>query len=158
MEVIEIGAVMLDDDLRPVREFCRFVRPTLHPQLTAFCMKLTTIKQSQVDDAALFPEVFEEFVASVGPGRHWLCSWGAYDRRQLQQDCDLHGIDMPEWFTARHRNIKTLTAKAIRGKPSGLGVALSRLGLKFEGTQHRGIDDARNIATIVRHLGLVAGT
>jgi len=43
---------------------------------------------------------------------------------------------------------------AARGKPKKLGVreALQALGLTFEGTAHRGIDDSRNIARIYQHL------
>ena len=158
MEIIEIGAVLLDDELRPAREFCRFVRPTLHPQLTEFCTRLTTIQQSDVDSAPLFPEALDEFVRWIGSGQHWLCSWGEYDRRQLQQDCALHGTNMPTWFASRHRNIKKMYADARGCKPCGLGSAINRLGLKFDGTQHRGIDDARNIAAVVRHLRLMAAS
>ena len=33
-------------------------------------------------------------------------------------------------------------------KRYGVGAALKKLGLEFEGTAHRGIDDAKNIARI----------
>jgi inhibitor of KinA sporulation pathway (predicted exonuclease) len=34
----------------------------------------------------------------------------------------------------------------------GIGAALGRLGIERAGTAHRGIDDARNIARILRHM------
>jgi inhibitor of KinA sporulation pathway (predicted exonuclease) len=37
-------------------------------------------------------------------------------------------------------------------KQLGIAAALKHLGLEFEGRHHRGIDDARNIARIVRHV------
>ena len=33
VEVIEIGAVMVDESLNIIDEFCAFVRPPLHPQI-----------------------------------------------------------------------------------------------------------------------------
>jgi len=70
MEIIEIGAVLVESaGLRPVAEFQSFVRPGLHPRLTPFCTELTTIRQSDVDDAPLFPEVLQGFVLSPGLAR-----------------------------------------------------------------------------------------
>lgn len=38
--------------------------------------------------------------------------------------------------------------------PKGVAKVLARLGMEFEGTPHRGIDDMRNIIRIVRKVGL----
>jgi inhibitor of KinA sporulation pathway (predicted exonuclease) len=37
-------------------------------------------------------------------------------------------------------------------KRLGLAAALRHLGMGFEGSHHRGLDDARNIARIVRRI------
>lgn len=52
MEAIEIGLTVIDlSSLKVIDQFQSFVRPSLHPALTDFCRKLTTIKQSDVDAA-----------------------------------------------------------------------------------------------------------
>jgi len=57
MEVIEIGAARLVTDDYEVRDtFSTFVRPTQEPILSEFCTNLTTINQSDVDSAPIFPE------------------------------------------------------------------------------------------------------
>jgi inhibitor of KinA sporulation pathway (predicted exonuclease) len=153
MEIIELGAVMLDPvDFHVVDEFQSFVRPVRHPKLTAFCTRLTTIEQRDVDDAP----TFVEFIGAV---RSWLerysdyafCSWGDYDRKQLQRDCDFHRVPNP--IDAPHLNLKRAFADryGLR-KPPGLGEAMRLAGLKFDGTAHRGIDDARNIARLVPYV------
>ncbi len=152
MEIIEIGAVMQNaQTLELDGEFQTFIKPVRHPRLTPFCTQLTTITQSQVDNAPDFPEAFSEFHAWVQEfPRSLFCSWGNYDRNQLQQDCAQHDIEYP--FTG-HMNIKAEFSSAIGSrKRFGLGDALRQLGLTFEGQAHRGIDDARNIARIVRHV------
>jgi inhibitor of KinA sporulation pathway (predicted exonuclease) len=52
MEIIEIGAVMLEaQQLTPISEFQTFIKPVRHPVLTEFCQRLTSITQDLVDNA-----------------------------------------------------------------------------------------------------------
>src|SRR5690606_10631645 len=76
-----------------------------------------------------------------------LCSWGAYDLAQFQVDCHRHGLELPASFT-RHVNLKKQYARLRGIRPCGMARALAPAGLKLEGTHHRGIDDARNIARL----------
>lgn len=148
-ETIEIGAVLVDGaSLRTIAEQTIFVRPIVHPDLTPFCTALTTITQDMVDHALLFPEALARLVA-FGT-RALFCSWGNYDRNQLALDAQRHGIAMP---FAEHWNLKEGYA-ARAGSRKGLGTmaALRRLGITPEGTHHRGIDDARNIAKMLPYI------
>lgn len=151
METIEIGAVLLDSETREtVSEFCTFIRPVRHPVLTPFCKKLTTITQAEVDAAPGFPEALSLFLAWLEPyPDNLFASWGAYDKGQIQQDCAFHQLPYP--LHDAHLNLKKAfaDAKGLKKRP-GLGEALGKLGLQLEGTHHRGIDDARNMARIVR--------
>ncbi|MCB9641377.1 MAG: exonuclease domain-containing protein [Myxococcales bacterium] len=155
MEIIEFGAVALDGDGPHILgEFQSFVCPSIHPYLTPFCTKLTSITQDMVDDAPNFPQVLKDF-------RAWLqtledpifCSWGNYDRNQLRQDCTYHKQPFP--FSWKHINIKEKFAQNV-GLPKGVGLgqALRKVGLRFVGKAHRGIDDARNMAALSGHIFL----
>lgn len=75
METIEVGAVVLDSPAAPVEgEFGAFVRPVVHPTLSEFCRRLTSIRQEDVDGADLFPVVLERLQAWIGPEPFRLCS------------------------------------------------------------------------------------
>jgi inhibitor of KinA sporulation pathway (predicted exonuclease) len=76
-----------------------------------------------------------------------LASWGAYDRNQLSRDRHRHGIRLP--FGKGHLNIKAAFAERAGRPPMGMAQALRLCGLPLEGTHHRGIDDARNIAKLL---------
>lgn len=150
MEIIEFGVVMVDAaDFRIVDEFQSFVRPVRHPQLTGFCTRLTSIRQADVDAAPTFPACVAAFESWLSRYRDVaFCSWGDYDRNQLQQDCDFHRIPNP--IAAPHRNVKRLfSERQGRTKTYGLSAAVRDAGLAFAGTHHRGIDDARNIARLL---------
>ncbi|MCY1061830.1 3'-5' exonuclease [Nannocystis sp. SCPEA4] len=154
-EIIEIGAVLVDGaTLEPLDEFQSFVRPVVHPRLTPFCTQLTTITQADVARAPTFRFVAPK-LAAFGQGALF-CSWGGYDRNQLERDARRAGIRAP--LGPRHLNLKEAFARAA-GEARELGTqgALRRVGLAPTGTHHRGIDDARNIARLLPWaLGRVA--
>jgi inhibitor of KinA sporulation pathway (predicted exonuclease) len=146
-EIIEIGAVLVDGaTLEPLDEFQSFVRPVVHPRLTPFCTQLTTITQADVARAPTFRFVAPK-LAAFGQGALF-CSWGGYDRNQLERDARRAGIRAP--LGPRHLNLKEAFARAA-GEARELGThgALRRVGLAPTGTHHRGIDDARNIARLL---------
>lgn len=151
IEIIEIGAVLLNSKTLQVDgEYQTFIKPILHPELTDFCQSLTSITQRDVDTASLFPEAVKEFQSWFYPfGSYLFCSWGDYDKNQFKQDCRLHGVGYP--FPGDHLNLKKAFSTLVGStKKFGMTGALDKLGIELEGTHHRGIDDARNIARIVQ--------
>ena len=87
-EIIEFACILIDSKLNVVTEFNEYIRPKIHPQLTDFCKKLTTISQQQVDSAPPFPEVLDQFSkAIIEKYKPLFASWGNYDKNQLMQDC-----------------------------------------------------------------------
>lgn len=149
-EIIEIGAVMVESgDLQVVDEFQTFIKPVRYPVLTPFCTTLTSITQDQVDSA---PE-YRDAIAHL---QTWLAdypngvfgSWGDYDHHQFQQDSQFHKLPFP--ITYPHINLKKEFSRA-QGLPKryGMAGALRQMGIPLEGTHHRGIDDARNIAKLL---------
>ncbi len=151
MEIIEIGAVMLNArSLEIDDEFQTFVRPVRHPRLTDFCTRLTTITQEQVEAAPEFIDALMHFTKWTRRHESALfCSWGNYDKNQLQQDCALHRIDYP--FSEGHLDLKQAYSDAVgKSKRFAMNAAMKQLGIEPQGTLHRGIDDARNTARIVR--------
>ncbi len=150
METIEIGAVFLESASGPAsREFARFIKPVVEPNLSEFCQQLTTIQQEQVNSADYFWNVFPQFVEWIGPEPFILSSWGVYDLNQFRRDCERHKMQLPESFQ-RHINLKQDFAQILDVKKCGMSTALELLNLSLEGTHHRGIDDARNIARIAQ--------
>ena len=77
-EIIEIGAVCVDENAAIIGEFVTFIKPTKSTHLSDFCTELTSITQDMVDDAPYFPEAvgaFQKWIASF-EDEYFLCSWG----------------------------------------------------------------------------------
>lgn len=144
-ETIEIGAVKIIDG-KIVDEFQTFIKPVRSNRLTEFCKELTKITQEQVDSGKPFSQAIREFTDWAGKDAEFL-SWGFYDRKQFEKDSKYHRMNV-DWIK-NHRSIKH-EHQVIKELDRGVGVkqALRMEGMKFEGTHHRGIDDAKNIAKI----------
>ncbi len=153
MEIIEIGAVWVDGPtLQPAAEFQTFIKPVRHGRLTPFCTELTSITQADVDRAPGFRMALRDLEGFIerhrGSRPPIFGSWGNYDRGQFRQDARLHGVKPS--FLGEHLNIKQAFSDALGTKRRfGMARALMRVDIPLEGTHHRGIDDARNIAKLL---------
>lgn len=153
METIEIGLVVIDlETLEIVDEFQRFVRPRINPLLTEFCKKLTSIQQADVDGAGTYVEAGQELGVLVAryPNAAW-ASWGDYDARQLERDARF--AECPTLLAGlQHFNVRKWHKGLYDNQPKGLKQTVESMGLVWQGIYHRGIDDARNVASIVKEI------
>jgi len=153
-EIIEVGVCLLDlNSLDITKPRGILVHNTKTP-ITDFCTKLTTLTQEMINkDGVFLCEAMrilkEEYLLEK---RTW-ASWGDYDRKTLLRCCENAGEEFPG-RNSTHINLKNLLAIEL-GLPyeNGLDGALARFNMKLEGTHHRGVDDALNIARVYRrHL------
>ncbi len=149
VEIIEIGAVRVNEDLEIVDEFSEFILPVIHPQIDKFCTKLTSITQEDVEYADHFNVVIKRFEdwMDCASARTALFSWGEFDHRQFVADARHHNLKLDwlkYWACLQRHYSKYKGAK----NQIGLKNALIHEGLEFNGTQHRAIADARNMAEL----------
>ncbi len=146
-ETIEIGAIKVNRYGKIEDRFDRFIKPNLHPYLSPFCLKLTHIEQEVINGADSFERVVEDFQNWINVYEEYrLCSWGAFDQTQLQQDCRMHKLD-DDWLDP-HLNLRNQYARIKNKKPSGLKQALKKERFEFTGIAHRAIYDAENLSKI----------
>lgn len=153
-EIIEIGAYKLNEQGEVIDEFAKFLKPTKFPYISNFCNELTTITQQDIDNADEANFVLAEFFAWARKDSADVTyvSWGHYDKRQLRDDLKLNrftqGIIDELINDKNHLSLKHWYGDYKKIKPCGLGRAIENEKFKFEGTAHRGIDDAKNITKI----------
>jgi inhibitor of KinA sporulation pathway (predicted exonuclease) len=150
-EIIEIGVCALDvASGQRLDKQSILVRPE-RSTVSAFCTKLTTLTQAEVDSGIAFSEACDILKKQYKSKNRAWASYGDYDRRQFAQQCQSHNVDYP--FGPTHINVKNLFALA-RGlrEEVGMAKALERLNFPLEGVHHRAGDDAWNIARILSEL------
>ncbi|MEO1289376.1 MAG: 3'-5' exonuclease [Chloroflexota bacterium] len=149
-EIIEIGICRYDlasgeiSDNRGI-----LVQPT-ESQVSEFCTELTTITPELLDKEGVS---FADALTILRDDYHsehrlWM-SWGNYDRRMFIEQCQRRDMAYP--FTDNHCNLKNLFANFYRNR-LGTKAAMNKIGLEMQGTHHRGVDDAHNIARILHYL------
>jgi len=164
-EIIEFPAVLIDvSKSEIISSWRRYVKPVINPELSEFCVTLTGISQELVDGADEFPVVLNQFEDWLSQNRlgvektFGLVTDGPFDvGRFLRLSCEQHAIAVPSW-ASRWINIRKAfgnyyrTGKGNGYKGPGLQCMLSRLDLQFQGNPHCGLDDATNIARVVKCL------
>ena len=150
-DIIEIGVATLDfTTLKRLDKRSLMVKPA-RSRVSEFCTRLTTITPEHVAGAGTLAEACEVLRSELRSKDRLWASWGNYDRKQFQENCDALGVPYP--FSSDHLNAKALFS-LLRGKPRqpGMAEALGVLGIPLEGTHHRGGDDAWNIAAALEVL------
>lgn len=146
-EIVQIGAVRLDDSLAEVESLGLLVRPVRNPRLSAYFTALTGITQERVDTEGI--TVAEALVRldAFAAGLPLLAN--GTDAEVVAENCRLHGCSAP--FLPRCRNIHPLLVQAS-GRPGIMSAELAdHFGLA-KGRGHDALDDARAVAGALRLL------
>ena len=161
-EVIEIGICVLELKTGKILDPSGYVIKPRHTEVSPFCTALTGWTQADVDAAADIVDTLPAIIKDYGITKnHVWFSCGEYDRVKLGSDGGgslgaLYGVkraDNPFAYMRSHVNIKTLFAmKHKLPREKGMESMLNIMGEKLEGRHHNGMDDACNIAKIVRHV------
>ncbi len=151
-EAIEWGCVRCDASTGAIiDEFRTFVRPTRNPVLSSYCTALTGITQNDVERAPTFPWTLDMMLDWLGdPSEVTFCSWGEFDRYLLRASCRFHRVPYP--FDDEYVDIKPIFQEKIAGRSVDMRRALDMIGLEHTGILHRALDDARNVAAILREM------
>lgn len=148
-EIIEIGAVKINEYGEVQDTYESFVKPIINPLLSGFCKGLTSITQQQINTARKFTPVIEEFKewGGIYDEEFYICSWGQNDKNLLQNDCSLHKLedDWLDYYVNLKNQYDTLKGGNVKGN---LKKIVMREGYEFTGKPHRAISDAENLAKI----------
>lgn len=145
-EIIEIGIAVIDvHQKKIVKNESVIVRPE-QSRVSEFCTQLTGLTQEDVDKGCHLRDAFFKLRKQYQSAITCWASYGDYDRKMFERECDRKGLKYP--FDSFHINVKALIGFHF-GVRLGMDSALKRLGMKLEGTHHRGVDDAYNIARIL---------
>ncbi len=151
-EIIEIGAVKLDESGCVVDEFDALIRPTVYPELYFRVREVVHMSTKLLErEGRPFAEVIEEFFAWCGPDAVF-CTWGSMDLTEFQRNILYFGIENPFPFPLFYYDVQKLYSLSYEdGKArSALETAVDRLGLFMGEPFHRAVSDAY-------YTGLVMG-
>ena len=156
METIEIGAVMLDDDLKEISSFRSYVKPEYNTEITAKITRLTGITYEMVTDAPLFGDALRAFTEWCGSSGDevTIYAWSGSDFGQVKKEIQLKKYNVSETeqellqkpWSDFQREFDTYLGFE---RHLSLKVALEMAGVDFTGKEHDALDDARNTAELL---------
>ncbi|MFC0213656.1 exonuclease domain-containing protein [Paenibacillus chartarius] len=158
MEVIEIGAVKLNEELHNTGEFSSLIKPVYFAKLNSFIKQKTGIAQEEIDRARGFVPVMREFQAWLDSGESGgeaplFVTWGGEDLKRIVLDTRMHKLDDTYWTSVSYFDLlKGFLRRQGLTNDVSVENALQQLGIDASGSAHRALDDARMTAEIFRSL------
>ncbi len=148
-EIIEIGICVLNTKDGSISQNKGIMVKPKHSTISSFCTELTTITQGLIDEQGIsLSDACKLLREEYDAYSYTWASYGGYDLKMMKSECLHKGVDYP--LCQDHINVKELFTEAREiNKKVGMNGALQILGLPLEGTHHRGVDDAKNIAKIL---------
>ncbi len=149
-EVIEFGAVKLDDSFEQISEFQCYVKPE-YGKIKKHITRLTGITEDTVKDGELFTPVFHTFMEWIGDEDTTIYSWSNSDIKQLRKECRMKITDFDvAWLNSRWVDLqKQFDDRLGLHNSLALKHALGAMDRDFEGTQHTALADAANTSAIL---------
>ncbi|MBR2383167.1 MAG: exonuclease domain-containing protein [Anaerotignum sp.] len=149
-EIIQIGAVKLNERFEQLDTFDAMIRPQIYPRLHPFVEKITGIRAEMLADKPSFKEAYEGFLKFIGNEPAILCTWGGDDVKSLFRNILFHDLDA-DALTNQFLNVQPFAAQHLNheaGKAIGLKNAVEALGIPEEETFHNALNDAVYTAKI----------
>ncbi|HWQ30367.1 MAG TPA: 3'-5' exonuclease [Negativicutes bacterium] len=150
-EIIQIGALKLDEQLQEISGFNRLVRPELYTDLHPFVEKFTGITSERLESAASFSEVYGELLQFLD-SESILCVWGISDIKELLRNISYHNLDSSP-VPKKYINIQRYASGRLscpKGTNIGLRNAVEILGISIQGSFHDAFNDALYTAEVFR--------
>jgi inhibitor of KinA sporulation pathway (predicted exonuclease) len=154
-EIIEIGAVKLDENYSVVDEFSRLVKPKIYTKLHKIIKQMLSYDEKDLKHEGVpFKQACAEFLKWCGEDSVF-CTWGPSDLYYLQNNMDFYY--MPKLpFPLKFYNIQQIFADKY--DPDGniwkLERAVEMLGLNEEEPFHAAVNDARYTAKVLEAADL----
>lgn len=146
-EIIEIGICVLDTNTGEINKSKGILVKPFKSEVSIYCSQLTTLTQEMLDkDGVTLGEAIIILRDEYKSQELTWASYGDFDKKMLKNQTQKWNIPFP--MSENHINVKKEFGK-INGKAIGMARALEVLNIPLEGTHHRGVDDAKNIAKIV---------
>ncbi|MBO5460075.1 MAG: exonuclease domain-containing protein [Lachnospira sp.] len=152
-EIIQIGAVKLNDKFEVIGEFDRLIRPQVYKTLHSVCSEITEITQEMLLSGEHFVDAAEDFLSWCGSD-YIFCTWGNGDLLELQRNMNHYGMDNKFPMPFLFYDVQKLYSICFSKGKSRLSLQAAVQELKLEENEryHAAICDARYTARVMKHL------
>ena len=154
-EIIQIGAVKVDNQFHIVDVFAEIIRPRAYTQLHSKVKDILDISMDELMHGRDFAPVMKDFLEWCGSD-YIFCTWGSMDLMELQRNMKHYKVEntFPKPFLYYDLQ-KLFSISFSDGKTRvTLHNAIDELQLTDDGGYHTAVNDARYTARILGELDM----
>lgn len=156
-EIIDIGAVKLDEGRRCVGEYNQLVKPAVYLQMHKVTGNLIHLQMKDLQEGRPFAEVADEFLSWCGED-FVFCTWGPLDLFELQRNMHYYQMKPLSESPIRFLDVQKLFSIAFdeagqsAGQRRNLEYAIDFLAIEKDVPFHRAYSDAYYTARILERI------
>lgn len=146
-EIIEIGAVKLNENLKIVDTFRIYVRLSINKLINPLVIRKTKIKLDDLKYGFDFTEAYKNFKKWCGDNVT-LCSWSNNDIIEMKRNCNYHNLEFD--ISDKYLDIQKLYMEA-HGLENQISLknATSNYDIQIEKDLHRALHDSMYTAILL---------
>lgn len=152
-EIIQIGAVRLNENLKETGKFNVYIKPKVYKRLHPYVKKLTGFTKQTFNENIGFETAINDFSKFCGQD-YIFCVWGNNDIKLLYKNINFYKLDNKN-ISKRYVDVQDLCSKKFnKGKNQlmGLSNAIEQLNLPIENDFHDALNDAKYTSLIFVEL------
>lgn len=152
-EIIEIGAVRLDESHKVTGQFREVVKPQVYRNLHFRTREIVSLRAIDFESARSFPEIIKDFFSWCGENPSF-CTWGPADLTELQRNMAYYSISSPFPFPLLYFDIQKIFSIVYEDRKSrrSLEYAVDYLHVPKDIPFHSALSDAIYTALVMEHL------
>ena len=151
-EIIEIGAIKLDNYMKPLKEFKAYIKPMVIPVLNPKISEITNITEDDLKDGLTFEEGIEKLQDLIDEG-DIICSWAKDDIIEIINNAVFFKYNNLNWLK-NYLDLQEYSTKILGKKKSlSLKSALDELKIKVDNSKlHDALNDAVYTSEVFKRI------
>ena len=153
-EIIEIGAIKLNDTNVMIDEFSEIIKPQVYHEMHHITSKLIHMQMKELERGEEFPKVARDFLDWCGEDEYIFCTWGGLDLLELQRNMRFHNMTPLSDGPIAFLDVQKLFAIAYedRKQRRALEYAVDFLHMEKDIPFHRAFSDAYYTAKVLAEM------
>lgn len=152
-EIVEIGAILLNEERKIIGEFTQIVKPTVYHVMNEVTRNLIHLRMKELKQGKTFPETMKEFLEWCGED-YVFCTWGSLDLVELQRNMKYHGLEPFDTRPFPYLDVQKLFSIAFEDRKvrRSLEYAVDYLNIPVDIPFHRAFSDAYYTAKVMASI------
>lgn len=153
-EIIQIGALKLNEELKVIDSFNTLIKPILYPILHPYVEGLTNLTNEDLRNAPTFKDIYKKFLTFLKGDNNILCVWGTADIKELIRNFEYNSLSISK-FPKKYINIQKCACKYFKytkGQNIGLKTAVKLLDIDTSKDFHNAFNDAYYTSEVFKKI------